>query len=321
MTNLKPVVGLDDAFGVRAKALRTLQTKLFTLYETSGYEEVIPPIVERPESLSSGAGHFLSDQTLVFSDPADAGLLAIRPDITPQVARIASTRLRSQNVLKLCYSGPVLLARPDPRTGSRQQWQTGLECLGMPGEEGDIEAMHLAALSMREAGFDAPVLQVGHMGLLQALVQGSATPMERWTTLLSRRSPEDMRLQLESETLDEARKTALMEMAEGHADRSWLESKRDHLGGTFAASAGELIHLTDTVARRLENEVAVQIDVAVMPRFLYHTGILFAGFAQGAAQALIYGGRYDAMMASHGRDMAATGFSLDLWAWLDARHG
>lgn len=321
MTNLKPVVGLDDAFGARAKALRTLQTRLFELYEGSGYEEVIPPIVERPESLSSGAGHFLSDQTLVFSDPADAGLLAIRPDMTPQVARIASTRLRGQNVLKLCYSGTVLLARPDPRTGSRQQWQTGVECLGLPGEAGDIEVMHLAALSMREAGFDAPVLQVGHMGLLQALVEGSSTPMEEWTTLLSRRSPEDMKVKLDGEAFDEAHKAALLDMASGRTDRMWLESKKNELGSAFGKAADELIHLTDTVATRLENEVAVQIDVAVVPRFLYHTGILFAGFAQGVSQALLYGGRYDAMMASHGRDMAATGFSLDLWAWLDARHG
>lgn len=317
MSGLKPVIGLEDVFGARARELRRLQSKLFDAYSEAGYEEVIPPLVERPQTLSTGAGSFLTDQTLVFSDPADAGLLAIRPDITPQIARIAATRMQDRNELKLCYSGQVMVSRPDARTGSRQQWQTGVECLGFAGEEGDVEVMHLAALSMHAAGFDAPVLQVGHMGLIRAVVDGSSTPMERWSELLTRRSPEDLRAHLSSESMDEARKDALIAMVSGRADRAWLEANRSALGDAFEAAATELMHLVDAVRTRLSGEVEVNIDAAVMPRFLYHSGIVFAGFAAGAAQELLNGGRYDEMMKLHGRDMPATGFSCDLWAWLD----
>ncbi len=318
MSPMKPVIGLEDAFGTRARQLRQLQGKLFDIYAEADYEEVIPPLVERPETLSSGAGRFLSDQTLIFSDPADAGLLAIRPDMTPQVARIAATRLRDRSELKLCYSGPVMLARPDVRTGSRQQWQTGVECLGLAGEEGDLEVMHLAALSMHAAGFDKPVLQVGHMGLIRALVADSSMRLEAWCELLSRRSPEDLSQRLSSEGLTDPFKEALMTMVSGRADRAWLESKRGELGESFNRAATELLHLVDSVSTRLSGEVEVSVDAAVMPRFLYHSGMVFSGFAAGAAQALLHGGRYDAMMALHGRDMPATGFSFDLWAWLDA---
>jgi ATP phosphoribosyltransferase regulatory subunit len=318
MSPLKPVIGLEDAFGTRARQLRRLQGKLFDIYTEASYEEVIPPLVERPETLSSGAGRFLLDQTLIFSDPADAGLLAIRPDMTPQVARIAATRLQDRSELKLYYSGPVMLARPDVRTGSRQQWQTGVECLGLAGEEGDVEVMHLAALSMHAAGFDNPVLQVGHMGLIRALVADSSMRLEAWCELLSRRSPEDLSLCLLSEGVTEQCKEALMTMVSGRADRAWLESKHGELGEAFDIAATELLHLVDTVSTRLSGEVEVSVDAAVMPRFLYHSGMVFSGFAAGAAQALLHGGRYDAMMALHGRDMPATGFSFDLWSWLDA---
>jgi len=318
MSPLKPVIGLEDAFGSRARQLRLLQGKLFEIYYDAGFEEVIPPLVERPETLSSGAGRFLSDQTLVFSDPADAGLLAIRPDMTPQVARIAATRLQDRSELKLCYSGPVMLARPDVRTGSRQQWQTGVECLGLAGEEGDVEVMHLAALSMHAAGFDEPVLQVGHMELIRALVMDSSTRLEDWCELLSRRSPEDLSARLVNETLSDSCKEALMTMVSGRADRTWLESKRGELGEAFDVAGSELLHLVDTLSTRLSGEVEVSIDAAVMPRFLYHSGMVFSGFAAGASQALLHGGRYDAMMALHGKDMPATGFSFDLWSWLDA---
>lgn len=314
----RPVIGLEDAFGSRARQLRLLQSRVLEIYEEAGYEEVIPPLVERPESLNcGGTGQFLADQTLIFSDPAGAGLLAIRPDITPQVARIAATRLQDVAVPKLCYSGPVMLARPESRTGSRQQWQTGIELLGEAGQQADVEVMHLAALSMHAAGFDAPLLQVGHLGILRTLV-GEQASLEEWVEVMARRSPEDMRRYLAREALSEAVAQALLEMASCHADREWLSANLTRLGDGFEKAGTVLLRLVDEVERRLSGEVKVQLDAAVMPRFLYHSGIVFAGFAAGAPQALLHGGRYDTLMQGHGRDMPATGFSFDLWAWLDA---
>jgi len=313
---LKPILGLDDAFGEQASNLRALQFRLFEIYNKAGFSEVIPPLVERPQSLVSGAGRFLSDQTLVFSDPADAGQLAIRPDITPQVARIAATRMQSSDELKLYYSGQVMLARPDARSGSRQQWQTGVEYLGVSGEAGDVEVMHLAGLSMQAAGFSSPVLQVGHMGLIGALIEGSATALETWVKILSRRSPEDMAQQLADEDLPESNKTALMVLAAGQGDDIWLAEAANKINHTFAMAAQELLQLVKAVENRLAGEVTIQIEVAVVPRFLYHSGMVFSGFADGSSRALLHGGRYDEMMKAHGREMPATGFSFDLWSWI-----
>jgi len=314
----KPIIGLNDAFGAQARALRSLQGTLLDLFADADYEEVIPPIVERPDALQTGAGRFLADQTVVFTDPAGAGLLAVRSDITPQIARIAATRLLAEDTLKLSYSGPVMLARPEFRGGSRQQWQTGIECLGVAGSHGDAEVLHLAARSLLAAGFDKPVLQVGHIGLLKALVAGGSLPLEAWTTLLSRRSPDDVLAAMQDQPFSDAVRQALLVLTTGSADRGWIEANRASFGIEFQTSADELLALVDEVGERLEGNVHVYADAGVMPRFLYHSGILFAGYADGVAHALLHGGRYDAMMAAHGRDMPATGFSCDLWAWLDA---
>ncbi len=320
----RPLSGLDDAFGERARQLRRLQRRLAGVFEEAGYEEVIPPLVERPESLNSGAGRFLADQTVVFSDPAEAGLLAIRPDMTPQVARIAATRMLDAERLRLYYSGPVMLARPSSAGGSRQPWQTGVECLGVPGAEGDAEVIRLAARSMAAAGFREPVLLVGHIGLLRALAAGANAPLERWAAVLMRRSPDDMRAMLEHEPLSAFSKDALCDLAAGRSDAAWLAARADDADApeAFAAAARELLRLVESIGAAEGDEAArVRVDAAVMPRFLYHSGVVFAGFAAGAASALVHGGRYDAMMAAHGRDMPATGFSCDLWSWLDMRCG
>jgi len=317
-SQLRPLLGLQDAFGARAAALRSLQFRLLELYNLAGFEEVIPPLLERPEALGIGAGRFLADQTIVFSDPAEAGLVALRPDITPQIARIAATSLQHESDLRLSYSGTVMLARPDGRSGSRQQWQTGLERLGAADSLADIEVMHLAAMSMHTAGFDNPVLMVGHLGLLRALLEGAQAPLEQWVALLARRSPEDLKALLSREHLPPAASRALLDMAAGLADGDWLRDRRESINARFTAAAAELLELVAIVSARLEAEVAVRIDAALMPRFLYHSGILFAGYADGAPQALLHGGRYDDMMRALGRNMPATGFSFDLWSWLDA---
>ncbi|GAV20267.1 ATP phosphoribosyltransferase regulatory subunit [Mariprofundus micogutta] len=317
MPSHKPIIGLDDAIGSRAKALRTMQGKLLDLFDESGYEEVIPPMLERPDALKSGAGRFLADQTVVFSDPAGAGTLAIRSDMTPQIARIAATRLQGEEVLKLCYSGTVMLARPDQRGGSRQQWQTGVECLGVAGAAGDIEVMHLAARTMQAAGFNKPVLQVGHIGLLKALVKGCTAPLETWTALLSRRSPDDLTEVMNGENMPEAARQALLDLATGNSGKQWIENHIGAINDDFDAAASELLSLVNEVGGKMEGSVSVYADAAIMPRFLYHSAILFAGFAEGVAHAVLHGGRYDAMMKAHGRDMPATGFSCDLWALID----
>lgn len=313
----RPLIGLEDAFGVRAASLRRLQSRLLNLFEAAGYSEVIPPLLERPDVLKSGAGKFLADQTMVFSDPADAGLLAVRSDITPQIARIAATRLLASDQLRLCYSGSVMLARPESRRGSRQQWQTGVECMGVAGVEGDIEVMRLAAECMQAAGFRNPVLQLGHIGLLKALVADSSIPLDTWTDRLARRSPDDMAALIAKAGLSDNSGEALLSMASGRADTAWLSEQKGRINDAFDAAADYLAEAMGRLHDDLDG-VSLQLDAAVMPRFLYHSGAVFAGFAEGVPHALLFGGRYDAMMAAHGRDMPATGFSLDLWAWIDS---
>jgi len=210
-----------------------------------------------------------------------------------------------------------MLARPGSRRGSRQQWQTGVEYLGVSGADGDAEVMRLAAECMLVAGFKAPVLQAGHIGLLKALVEESSVSLEMWRELIARRSPEDLSATIASVNISETNRQALLDMASGHGDMAWIEAQQGKISDAFDVAAQELLSLTKQVGDQLEGDVQVHADAAVMPRFLYHSGIVFAGFAAGVPQALLHGGRYDAMMAAHGRDMPATGFSCDLWAWLD----
>ncbi len=311
-----PAPGVEDILGTQGRALRRLQGRLLDLFAEHGYDEIIPPLLERPEVLRAGAGRFLMRNTLVFSDPAEHGQLAVRSDMTPQIARIAATRLQVEDSLRLCYSGPVVQARIDPRHGRRQQWQTGVEYMGDASPAADLEILRLAATSMLTAGFSQPVLQLGHVGIVQALTQGSRYELADWVEVLHRRSPEDVAQMLQKDRLDSARAHALRELADLRADASWLHRRKEDFGPCFAAAADALLRLEQQASTIWREHVNIVIDAATMPRFLYHTGLIFHGYAPQIPCAVLRGGRYDEMMAAHGRAMPAIGFSFDLCLWL-----
>jgi ATP phosphoribosyltransferase regulatory subunit len=53
-------------------------------------------------------------------------------------------------------------------------------------------------------------------------------------------------------------------------------------------------------------------DLAELRGYHYHTGVVFAAYTQGRADALALGGRYDEIGKAFGRARPATGFSMDL---------
>ena len=80
--------GIEDLLPPQAEALEQARRQLLDLFSRWGYRLVMPPLVEYADALLTGTGVDLAQQTLQVTDPASGRLLAIRADITPQVARI-----------------------------------------------------------------------------------------------------------------------------------------------------------------------------------------------------------------------------------------
>ena len=118
-----------------------------------GYERVKPPLVEFEDSLLSGPGAGLARHMFRLMDPISQRMMGLRPDITPQVARIATTRLAGRaRPLRLCYSGQVLRVRGSQLRPERQFAQAGAELIGAGSTEADAEVVLLAAEALAAVG-------------------------------------------------------------------------------------------------------------------------------------------------------------------------
>ena len=99
-----------------------------------GYERVKPPLVEFEETLLSGAGAAMATATFRTMDPGSQRMIGVRADMTPQIARIAATRLgNAARPLRLSYAGQVLRVKGSEIRPERQIGQVGAELIGGSG--------------------------------------------------------------------------------------------------------------------------------------------------------------------------------------------
>src|ERR1044071_6300687 len=136
-----------------AAVRRALSLRVLHSFELHGYELVTPPVFEHAEVVERGNDTLDSRDLLRFVEPGSGEVAVLRPDITPQVARIVATRLTDHEPpFRLCYEGRVFRRQRGRARSHRQITQAGLECVGLPGVEGDTEVLSLASGACIAAG-------------------------------------------------------------------------------------------------------------------------------------------------------------------------
>jgi len=120
--------GMHDLLPPEAEIEAQVVARLMATLAAHGYERVKPPLVEFEETLFSGAGAAMATATFRMMDPASHRMIGVRADMTPQIARIAATRLRdAPRPLRLSYAGQVLRVSGSEIRPERQVGQVGAE--------------------------------------------------------------------------------------------------------------------------------------------------------------------------------------------------
>jgi ATP phosphoribosyltransferase regulatory subunit len=161
--------GIDELLPREAQVLETLRRRLLDLYDTWGYDMVIPPFVEYVESLLTGVGSDLDVQTFKLIDQRNGRLMGVRADMTPQVARIDAHRLRYDTPTRLCYIGTVLRTQSDEFASSRSLVQIGAELYGHDGNASDVEMLSLMLETLTLAVLQEVYIVFGLVGFFQVL--------------------------------------------------------------------------------------------------------------------------------------------------------
>ena len=308
--------GIDELMPSQAAQLEMLRRKLIDSMQCWGYQLVFPPLVEYLDSLLTGTGKALDIQTFKLTDQMSGRLMGIRADMTPQVARIAAHNLRDQQgVIRLCYIGNVLHTLPAGQGTSRNPIQLGAEIYGHGGPESDMEIVQL----MIETLGNIPdiLLDMGHVGIYRGLAHSAGLNVEQEQALFSalqRKSSADISellTQYQLSAVDHEMFLALAELNGGIEVLDKAEHVLTKAPKAVKHALATLATIVNMVHQRLPN-LSINIDLAELRGYHYHTGVVFAAYQSGTAQAIAMGGRYDDIGEDFGKAQPATGFSIDL---------
>lgn len=300
--------GLRDTLPPEAEQESAVTEKLLAAFRQNGYRQVSPPLVEFEASLLNGPGAAMTHRTFRLVDPASQRTLAVRADITPQIARIAATRLSQwPRPLRLSYHGTVLRVTGDQLRPDRQFRQAGIELIGIDSVAADAEVITVPVEALMGLGVKGLTVDLSLPSLAPAiapvLTQGDIRAAELREALNRKDQASVERLAPQQAVL----LTALMQAAGPAADTLKKLATLDlpDAAREALAPARELLPL---LAESLP-DLVVTLDPIEHRGFEYHSGISFSVFARGLHGELGRGGRYMASAAAQGGE-TATGVTI-----------
>lgn len=303
---------LEDVLPAEAARIEALRRTLLDLFKVHGYQYVIPPMMEYMESLITGAGHDLDLATFKVVDQLSGRLMGVRADMTPQAARIDAHLLNHQGVTRLCYAGSVLRTKPDGLAQTREPLQVGAELYGHAGVESDIEIQRLLIKALHAIHIDGIHIDFSHVGIFESLVQAGNIDANLEQALYQALQSKDQSAVAElAKGLDGKIKESLIHLTTLNGDRRVLEQAARVLPNTPAIQTA-LQSLAQISQALVHLNVSVGFDLSELRGYHYHSGVVFAAYAQRYKGPLALGGRYDEVGVTFGRARPATGFSLDL---------
>ena len=295
---------------------RAVEAKLLSIFQRWGFREIVTPTFEYLEVFEPPTGEEAGDQIFKFVDRQTGRLLALRVDITSQVARlVASTMRQAPLPLRLAYAATVFRYH-EPRAGRQREFeQIGVELIGLNLPEADAEMIAMAVEGCQAMGLPAFQIDVGQVEVVRGLLNALQPPEELRPQLISairRKDALELDLLLAGFSADTGLLEAIRALPKLYGRREILDEAAQL--SLPPASRAALANLTEVVTILENYGLAdhVILDLAETHDFEYYSGIVLGAFARGLGYQLASGGRYDRLIGQFGYPCPATGFSFDL---------
>jgi len=311
MNNWQLPEGIDELTGEQAVTFESNRRLLLDLYQSWGYELVVPPMVEYIESLILTSDS-VDQKTFKFLDSSSERMLGVHSDITPQIARIDSKRNELEQINRYCYVNSILQTKSDDFYASRSPIQAGVELYGYEGVDGDIEVIVLMIASLSLLGMNDLTLGVGNTAIFNSLCQSALLNSDDVSSLrdiFRRKSIPDLDDFLENKEIREKDKfQALINLVGDEKVLAEAMKLFQDLPDVQKA-INDLKELNNFFKGK---DINLMFDLGEEKAYEYHNGIVFAAYHPNFSKALAQGGRYGGLSQAFGSSRAATGFSFDL---------
>lgn len=302
----------------RNKIIETI-TERFSKW---GYSEVSTPIVEYYKTFNHKTQDLKEEEMYKFFD-SRGRILVLRPDMTVPVARLVNTKLKDMKLpLKLFYNAEVFRVHESFEGKRNEYLDCGIELIGASGEKTDLEVL-VTALEVLKA-LDTKKefkLEIGNVNILKSALKDmnlSIDNQNKVIELINKKSLTSLREYLDDIEIRKEYKEFLNKFP-------WLfggyEMIKKAKGLAFNEDMKKNIEYLENLYLNLQKlgyEKYLSVDISMVPRVNYYSGIIFKGYVKEIGSTVIRGGRYDNLLESFGKSIPAIGFSVDVNLLIDS---
>ncbi|MEJ5327484.1 MAG: histidine--tRNA ligase [Candidatus Bathyarchaeia archaeon] len=301
MPTFQPVRGMRDLLPEDAAMLNNVIAKTRKTAKLYGYREVITPVVEPYELLAAKSGEEIRQRMFTFKDLGDR-MVALRPEFTASIARLATTALRNEpKPLRLFSVGSVYRYDEPQRGRYREFWQANFELIGSSTPEADAEILTLTNNVMKMLGLRGYFFKIGHVGVLRGILSQEGADEKVQNAILQRMDKKEYDEAFKLIAPEKCRKVlqGLLEL-KGETPLKAVEKIRQYVADYEKAEAAvdnlkEILQLVTSSGCPIGT-----VDAAFARGLEYYTGMIFEVNIPELDIALGGGGRYDRLIEVFG---------------------
>ncbi len=307
MSEFKTVRGMRDLLPEEARIMKYIEAKARRTAELYGFKEIITPIVESYELLSAKAGEEVRSRMFVFKDLGDR-MVALRPEFTASVARLAATALRTEPRPFRLFSAGSIYRYDEPQKGRyREFWQSNFELIGSNRPEADAEIILLTDSLMKSVGLKY-ALKIGHVGVLRGIFNQEKLDDKTQNAvmqLMDKQLYDDALRMMEDAGISKEGLEALRRLVKLKGNNVFdvvAKMKETVAGSEKAAEATENLSEILKLISQSGSRIDMVVDAGFARGLEYYTGVIFEVHVQDLNIALGGGGRYDRLIELFGGD-------------------
>ena len=305
--------GVRDIYNKECETKLALQKKLSKVLHLYGYQDIQTPTFEYYEVFRKEIGSTSTQELYKFFD-REGNILALRPDITPSVARAAATLFEGEEKpIRLCYAGNTFINHSSYQGRLKENTQLGAELIGLDAVEADAEMIAMVADGLKQVGLKEFQVSLGHVDFVRSLMEAAGLEEEESCeirTLITNRNFFGVEEILDGRKVKSEIKEAFRILPE-------LTGGEEVLGQAMKVApdikAKHAVLRLEHILRLLKLYGAddhITFDLSMSGNYGYYTGIIFRVYTYGTGDAVVRGGRYDHLLGKFGKDTPSIGFAI-----------
>lgn len=306
--------GVRDIYNGECERKLNLEDKLYNILRSYGYHPIQTPSFEFFDIFGKEVGTTRSRDLYKFFD-REGNTLVLRPDITPAIARfVANYYMEETMPIRFCYKGNTFINTGSLQGRLKENTQLGAELIGDDTVDADAEILSMVVECLLHAGLKEFQLSVGHVGILQGMIEAAGfdeEEEEKLRELIMNNNFFGVESFLESRHFDPALKQLFSVLGSIYPSAEAFQTVKETAKKYPKIYAG-LDHLERLQSLLLLYGIDkyVSFELGVISSYKYYSGILFHGYTFGSGEPIVKGGRYDRLLKHFGKDAPAVGFVI-----------